>query len=142
MLSEIASGTSKPLNGIIAALTAEAWLNPRFAKALTEDKAAAIRDFAAENQICLPDDEDFASFDLAENPIGDIEIPPHFNQHMTATTVTCPTLACPTPACATSYGCSTASGCLTSGCWTSGCSAGCLTVGCIPYTSDGCSAGC
>jgi len=126
MRSEIASGTSKPLNGIVAALTAEAWLNPRFAKALTEDRAAAIKDFAAENQILLPDDVDLGSFDLAESPIGDVSTPPHFKQYMTGL----PSVSCPSALC------------FTSTCYTVNCSAGCPTPQCIPYTSQGCSAGC
>jgi len=130
MHSEIASGVSKPWNEMVAALTAEAWLNPDFAKSLAEDRAAAIKDFAAENQIFLPDDEDFASFDLAESPIGDVSVPPNFSQYMGTVTLYC------------SATCPSAIGCVTQQCYTNGCSAGCPTNGCIPYTSDGCSAGC
>jgi hypothetical protein len=132
MHNELASGTPKPWNEIVAALTAEAWLNPNFARSLAEDKAAAIKGFAAENGISLPDNEDLNSFHLAESPIGDVSTPPHFNQWMTPYTQP-PSIYCPSPACPSVYGCSTASGCLSSsGCFTSGC----------PTSQAGCTSDC
>src|SRR5688572_2183108 len=58
---------------IFALVTAEAWLDPNFARELSVDKAKAVEAFARTHSHSMPSEEEIDAFEVAPNPIGELE---------------------------------------------------------------------
>jgi hypothetical protein len=139
---------------LFTALTAEAWLDPQLAGRLAADKAETIRAFARDLGYEVPTDEEIRQFEIAPNPVGDLDLSVN-EVRMDSTTDGSPSCdyycstggtgcnsnngTCPSPSynCVTSVACSfDCSWHCSHGCFTTLCSAECQTsrcsVGCGP----------